>query len=361
MNFERMKKLFFTLLETDSPYGHEQNAAAVIGAFLDDQGTAWSGGAERDGSSAKNLIAAGPGSARLSFCAHMDTIRIFEKKQPRCEGSIVRAPGGGVLGIDDMSGAALTAELAASLAEKGGIPPDIHFLFTIGEECGFTGAWALDPRHFSEAHTFVIDSGGVPLVRVVRRGTGQITFTVTLRGVMGHASGQGTENAALFQARLVPLLKPGKAGTESFIHIGSVECPGSPNTVPDLSTVSGQILFFDAAEGEAVLAEMQNTVEAFARETGCQAECTAVRDCAPWAVPADDPIIARAASAAARAGLPFALGQTGSGSDAQVIAQRGGKTVKISTGMLNPHSKNEQIDLEDMRRCGEYLEQLALS
>ena len=361
MNYERMKELFFKLLETESPYGFEKEAASVVSSFLEEHGISWAddGSSGKTGSNVGNIIVASPGNARLSFNTHIDTIRIFEKKKPICDGTIVKAEEGGVLGIDAMSGVALVSELAASLHEKGGIPLDIHFTFTVSEERGFRGAWALDPRHFTNAYTFVIDSGGVPLVRVVRRGIGEITFTVVVHGTMGHASLQNGKNAAVLAAKLILLFNPGKTGTDSFIHVGGIECPGNPNTTPDLAIFDGQIMFFDENEGNAIARDMKKIAEKFALEENCKIEFKTVFDCAPWFVPDDDPIIAYAKEAAEKTGLPFALGETRSGSDAQVICQRGGKVIKISTGMMKHHSKEEYIDLEDMYRCADYLWNLA--
>jgi len=361
MNIERMQNILFKLLETDSPYGFEKDAAGIICAFLDKHDIPWNddGNAEAIGSNVGNIIVGGAGNARLSFCAHMDTITIFDKKVPCLDGTIVKAQGGGVLGIDDKSGVALLLELAVSLKENGGIPDDIHFLFTVHEESGFKGAWALDPRHFIGAYTFVVDSGGIPLVRVVNKAAGQMTYTITVHGVMGHASTHGKKNAAVLSAQLISLLKAGKRSEDSFVHVGSIKCPGNPNTVPDISIISGQILSFNKKEMEAILAEMKTTVEKFSKDQGFTADFFVQNDCDPWIVPDEDPIIAYACKAAAQAGLPFTLGQSWSGSDAQVIAQRGGKVIKISTGMMAPHSKEEYIDLDDMKKCADYLWRLA--
>ena len=382
MNYERMKTLFFKLMETESPFGLEKDAAAVVCAFLDKHGIPWQddGTAAKTGSNVGNIIIAGPGNARLSFNSHLDTIRIFERKKPVCKGTIVKAEssagapaaaeesaaaeiaalGSGVLGIDAKSGVAAVLELAASLQENGGIPEDIHFLLTVSEERGFRGAWALDPRHFKNAYTFVIDSGGIPLVRIVRRGIGEFTFTVKVRGTMGHASLQNGKNAAVLAAKLIPLLNPGKAGTDSFIHIGGIECSYNPNTIPDLAVFYGQIMFFDEDEGNDLAMEMKEIVAKFGQVLDCKTEFEIVYDCAPWYVSDDDPIISYARDAAEKTGLPFALGETRSGSDAQGISQRGGKAIKISTGMMQPHSKNEYIDLVDLNRCADYLWNLAI-
>lgn len=358
---ERLKNTFFTLLETDSPFGREKAAAKIITAFLDRCGIPWEddGSAARTGSDTGNIVSAGPGSARLSFCAHMDTIRIFERKSAVTEGSVVKAAGGGVLGIDDKSGVALLLELMALLHERGGIPPDTHFLFTTCEESGFRGAWALDPRHFTDAYNFVVDSGGVPLARVVNGGVGQTSYSIGITGVMAHASSRNGKNAALFAAECAAATKPGPAGISSFIHLASLECPGSPNTVPDSALIGGQLLYDDEAEGEALLEKMRAAVCGLADKAGFKVVFSANRDCAPWTLPLDDPLSEYARLAAAKAGLPFHTGRTGSGSDAQVIAGRGGRAIKISTGMLSPHSAEERIDFDDMKRALHFLWALA--
>jgi di/tripeptidase len=104
---------------------------------------------------------------------------------------------------------------------------------------------------------------------------------------------------------------------------------------------------------------MRAAVSALADKAGFTVAFSANRDCAPWTVSADDPLAEYARSAAAKAGLPFHAGQTGSGSDAQVIAQRGGKVIKISTGMLAPHSSEEHIDFGDMKKALRFLWALA--
>ncbi|MDR2766833.1 MAG: M20/M25/M40 family metallo-hydrolase, partial [Treponema sp.] len=358
---ERLKNTFFALLEADSPFGHERAAAKIITAFLDRCGILWEddGSAARTGSDTGNIVHAGPGSARLSFCAHMDTIRIFEKKPAVAEGTVIKAAGGGVLGIDDKSGAALLLELMALLHERGGIPPDIHFLFTTCEESGFRGAWALDPRHFTDAYNFVVDSGGVPLARVVNSGVGQASFSIGITGVMAHASSRGGKNAALFAAECIAAVRPGPAGASSFIHVASLECPGSPNTIPDGALIGGQLLYDDEAEAEALLEETRAAVCALADRAGFTVVFSANRDCAPWTRPENDPLLEYARLAAAKVGLPFHTGRTGSGSDAQVIARRGGRVIKISTGMLAPHSAEERIDFRDMKKALRFLWALA--
>jgi tripeptide aminopeptidase len=118
-------------------------------------------------------------------------------------------------------------------------------------------------------------------------------------------------------------------------------------------------MFFDEQEGIDIAAEMKTTAEQFAKEEDCKVDFKTVNDCAPWYVPDNDPIITYAKEAASKADLPFTLSETRSGSDAQVIYQRGGNVIKISTGMMKLHSKEEYIDLEDLNRCADFLWNLA--
>jgi tripeptide aminopeptidase len=169
---------------------------------------------------------------------------------------------------------------------------------------------------------------------------------------MAHASGRGGKNAALLANAVMDVLKPGPAGKSAFIHLASIECPGSYNTMPDKAVVSGQLLY-----GEAEDDVLPDRIKALAEKFG--GDCVIERDCEIWHVPESNPIIKYAEDAAAKAGLRCYLEKTGAGSDAHVISKRGGKVIKISTGMQSLHSADEFIDLEDMKKCFDFLWALA--
>ncbi len=360
MSIERMYRVFEDLLNAHSPSFNEKPAADIIKSFLSglDIECCEDASASVTGCDCGNLITAAQGRARICFCAHMDSVYIYERKNVLRENGRVSAKGGGVLGIDDKSGVAVLLEAMARMRDTGGIPEDVHFVFTTCEEDGFLGAKHLDERHFLGAYTFVVDSGGVPVGYTVNRGASQDSFGIKVYGKMSHASGNNGVNAVVAAGELLAALPKGRVSDGCFVNVQSIYAPQNPNTVPDLTIIKGGVLAQDGQAGP-VLNEMVKTCEGFSARTGIKCEIDVKNDCDGFYTKEDAAIVSYARSAAQKAGLEFSLGKTGAGSDAQIFAQRGGQTLKISTGMMKVHSKEEYVMLEDMERCVDYVLKLA--
>ncbi len=361
MNMERMQNIFMQLLNVKSPYFFERLSADVIVQFLDEHGIGWQedDSARVTGCNAGNVIVAGVEDARISFCAHMDTICIRKEADIVMVDGSVYARGGGVIGADDKSGVAVLLEAAARMHERGGISQDCHFLFTTAEEEGFLGAKHIEERHFLNAYTFVVDSGGTPGGYTVTRGVGQYAFSIAVRGEMSHAGSGKRTNAVIAAAELIDALPKEMVCEGVYVNIARMAGEGNPNTIPDEAILSGQILFAERAVAERVIEEMKQVAQSVLLRRGALHTFSTELQCEPFCVPDDAAIIAYARMAAQKAGLAFSTGQTRAGSDAQIFAKRGGKTVKISTGMQHVHSHRECVRLTDMDDCVRYVCALA--
>jgi tripeptide aminopeptidase len=358
MNRERLQGFVMELLKADGPFFHESEAALVLCGILDRLGVPFhvDDSAEATGSDTGNVIV-GSGRARISFCAHMDTIRIYGRSEPVTEDGLVRGKNGGVIGADDRAGMAVLLEAMACMQENGGIPDDVHFLFTTCEEEGFRGAKAVGEQHIADAYNFVVDSGGVPVGYTVSRGASQYDFLCRVQGRMSHTGNPHGLNAALLCARLMGQVRSGRVSDKTFINMADVFCQSNPNTIPEHAGFKGQILSFDDDEACRLLDAMYEDIRAFFAENGC--EGSFFFECACQGYQSDRRIIEYAKQAAQKAGLPFSLGSTGAGSDAHVFAQRGASAVKISCGMMNVHSNDECVHLDDMMQCVKYVLALA--
>ena len=82
-NTQRLQRYLEILLSVYSPSKKEGVAANVIKSVLDELGVSYfeDDTAALSGSDTGNIIAGGAGKARVSFCAHMDTIHIYQKKR----------------------------------------------------------------------------------------------------------------------------------------------------------------------------------------------------------------------------------------------------------------------------------------
>jgi len=358
MDKERLQGFILELLRTESPSFEEGQTALAICRFLDELGVSYymDDSAKETGSDTGNIIV-GSGRARISFCAHMDTIRIYRKSEPVIKDGVIRSENGGVIGADDKAGVAVLLETMACMKECGGLPDDIHFIFTTCEEDGFRGAKAVDERHIADAFNFVVDSGGLPIGYTVSRGVSQYDFLFEIQGRMSHTGNPKGLNALLLCARLMGQIKSGRVSGKTFVNIADIYCESNPNTIPERAEFKGQILTFDDEEACRLLGAMRDEAQGFFDANGCDG-CFSF-ECTCRGFQSGTRIIEYAREAAQRAGLPFSLGSTGAGSDAHVFEERGAKAVKISCGMMNVHSNDEYIRLDDMMKCVEYVLALA--
>ena len=362
MSISRMRDVFLQLLRADSPFSHEKPTADIVTAFLDEHNVHWREDqtARQTGCDTGNIIVAGAGKARLCFCAHMDTIRIYDRPSIIEGEGVIRAQGGGVMGADDKSGVAVLLESIVRMREQGDLPQDIHFLFTVSEEEGFLGAKYVDERHFKDAYAFVVDSAGAPIGHVVTKGVGQYRFEMTVTGRMSHTSSRGKGvSAILCAAEMLCKLPASHQPGEVFVNIAHIHSHGNPNTVPEKVFVSGQVLYYDQRAAKRIMDEMENVAMGCAKRRGAVLEFRSELQCEPFTVQDTDGIVRYARTAAREAGLDFHTGQTGAGSDAHMFAQRGGNAIKIATGMKNVHSRDEHISLRDMEECVRYILALA--
>ncbi|MCL5773452.1 MAG: M20/M25/M40 family metallo-hydrolase, partial [Firmicutes bacterium] len=76
-------------------------------------------------------------------------------------------------------------------------------------------------------------------------------------------------------------------------------------------------------------------------------------------IKSDEPIIKRAVEAAGRIKLNPALEASGGGSDANILNEKGVKSVVLGVGFKNPHSKNESMDLNDLVNVAELVFEIA--
>lgn len=356
---QRLQGYLEMLLGVYSPSKQEGTAAAVIKNVLDTLGVAYieDDTAALSGSNTGNIIAGGREHPRVSFCAHMDTIRIYQKNEYTVKDGIVRGKCGGVIGIDDKTGVAVLLAAMADMQDNGGIPNDVRFIFTTCEEEGFWGAWHLDAQHFMGAYNFVVDSGGLPVGRVVSQGASQYDIAVNVEGQMSHTGHPDVPHALLLSAKLLGLIKTGRVSEETFVNISDIKCEGNDNTIPKRAAIKGQILSYNEDEALSILREMDGTVSSFLSQHGLMGSL-AYTHAAPGYV-SDADIIAYAQKASAAVELPFEEGRTGAGSDAHVMIARGAKALKISSGMMNVHSEDEYVSLDDLELCVKYVLALA--
>ena len=208
---EALWHYFEEICRIPRPSPREEKMAAYLMAFAEKRGFP----AKQD--EAGNVLISKPASVGMEqtptvvLQAHMDmvceknagTVHDFEKDPiiPYIEGEWVKAKGT-TLGADDGIGMAAQLALLASEDIKHG---PLECLFTVNEECGLTGAFALKPGFFKgrillnldsedEGELFIGCAGGMDTVvempiEMEESGTGTFAVKITVKGLRGGHSG----------------------------------------------------------------------------------------------------------------------------------------------------------------------------
>lgn len=357
MNTDRLKETFFELLSVYSPYKREKKTLEYIKRYLNRIGVDYyeDGSAKDTGCDCGNLIVGGGGYAKIAFFSHMDTIEIYEDNRIIIDNEgVIKGENGGVIGIDDKSGIAIILEMISALTEQGGIPEGVHFIFLTNEELDFSGAKYLPERHFINAFNFVLDSGKRPIGLVVIKGADHYCFEAKITGIMSHVGNMANVHSLHTAATIIEALNIGRRTENSVLNVSNVICESNPSTIPRAIVIEGQLLSYKAEEAKELLAEIKNTIESISNKNGCTAEFCYECKAPGFDTDENSEIVFIAKKAAERENLEFCAGKTGAGSDAHVISYRGGKAIKISTGMMNVHTDNEWISIYDMMKCVKY-------
>lgn len=357
MNIERLKSTFLALLAIYSPFKRELKTNVYIKAYLDQIGAAYyeDESSQATGCDCGNLIVGDSGHAALSFVSHMDTIQIYGTPEITIDDEgVIKGENGGVIGIDDKCGIAVMLEMIAVLMDNGGIPKGVHFVFLTDEELEFSGAWNVPERHFISALNYVLDSGKTPIGFIVIKGASHYCFEIKVTGVMSHVGNLTGAHSLLACTRIIGALQIGRKSEQTVLNISNIRCESNPSTVPKVAVAEGQLLSFNEDEAAKLLREIENTAIRVAGENGCSAEFSCVLRAPGFQAAENSAIVNLAKAAALQESLDFSTGKTGAGSDAHVISHRGGQAIKISTGMMNVHTDQENININDMAKCVRY-------
>jgi tripeptide aminopeptidase len=303
------------------------------------------------GSNSGNIIVENcnnPNSIKLAFCSHMDTINIDQPVKFHIDNRSIFGDTTSAIGIDNKAGAAIMLEVLSILKENDSIARSINFIFTTCEEEGSAGAKAVDSSLIEDSYIYVLDSGSGPIGRVVNRGAGQTSFCIKFYGKESHPSNYSGINAVCLAAHFACNIKSGVINDKVTLNISKFNGGLSKNTIPSLTEVKGEILWWDKEKLYDTISCIRTALEDTVSNFGGSYSFDFVTDCSVLNVEENADIIKIAQKACAKAELNYSTGTTGCGSDAHVFCDRGFSSLKVSIGMKNVHTREEQINIDDL-------------
>ncbi len=353
MSDARLLDTFLDLVRIDSPSGSEAACAAYCHAALEALGcTVWTDdSAAQTGSDTGNLIAELPGDLPgvIGLSAHLDCVEPCRGVEPRIVDGVIVSAGDTVLGADDKVGLAATIEALRRLVESGEPRPTVKALFTVQEEVGLVGAKYLSADDASCDLCLVLDADGRPGGIVVAAPT-HYTFCAEFRGRAAHAGVQPELGISAVQmaADAVSRMELGRLDAESTANVGSIRGGSATNVVPARCELTGECRSLVRERVEELRERMDAALREAASAGGGSVEIVWKREYEGFGVPTDAPEVQLVSGACEDVGLVPRTYRTGGGSDANVLASMGVRTLALACGMAGVHGTHEQLAIADM-------------
>jgi tripeptide aminopeptidase len=349
---------FFTeLAAISSPPGEERPVADRVSVYLRELGL----GVEEDDAGPAIDATAGNLLARLEptadegvpifLCAHLDTVVPEGPIEPVLDDGVVRNAAGTILGADNKAAVAAMLEAAARVGEEGRRHAGVELLFTPKEEVGLLGAKAFDHRRLQARLGFVYDQAS-PIGDVVLGAPTQRSLLVRFHGRAAHSGMYPEEgrSAIAAAARAIADLRLGRIDAETTANVGVIRGGTARNIVPEWCAFELEIRAHDERRGADLVQEALDTITFAAAAGECEVDTQLEESYRGYRFRRDDRPVRLAARALERCGVEPRYVLTGGGADANVFNAAGLECVNLANGMVDIHTPDEHIAVEDLER-----------
>ena len=366
---ERLTELFLDLARVPSPSRRERGVADAVTGCLERLGLAVheddTGG--RVGGEAGNLRCTVKGDGIgpcLALGAHMDTVEPTDEIVPTLDDDqVFRNTRATILGADDKAALAALLHATEVLATAPGSFPTYELFFTVSEETGLVGAKHLGEHVLASPFAAVLDSAG-PVGGITIKAPSQQGLRALFRGRAAHAGVEPERgrNAIQAAALAIAAMRLGRIDEETSANIGVIHGGVATNIIPDLCEIRGECRSHDDEKLAHVAAAMVDALQEGAAQTGVDVEINLVHEYRAFSLTGRSAVVRLSKAAVTALGLQPRLLTSGGGSDANILNARGLPTVNLAAGMMQVHSPDEYLALDELERlCSLVLELIRLA
>jgi tripeptide aminopeptidase len=353
----RLLELFVELCALPSPSGQERAVADRVTRELDAIGLAWD---EDDsgpaiGSDTGNVLCRLPGRGSdgvpIFLCAHFDTVPLTGPLEPVVADGVVRNAGGTILGADNKSALVVMLEAARRIVDEGRPHAGVELLFTPMEEIGLVGAATFDVERLDARLGYVYDQAA-PIGDVITGSPSAQELALTFVGRAAHAGMYPEEgrSAIVAAARAIADMPHGRVDEMTTVNVGRIRGGTARNVVPERCTVDAEVRSHDDDRVTEVLQQLVDAAAFAASTSDCSLETRIEPKYRGYRFRDDDLPVRLAVDALGRAGFEPRLGLSGGAADANVFNARGLECVNLANGMVDIHTSDERIAVDDLDR-----------
>jgi tripeptide aminopeptidase len=318
---------------------------------------------EKIGGEAGNVFVSVPArgleAPALLFCAHLDTVMPTGGRRAGLEGGKVVIPGAS-LGADCKVGVAALLDLMEGAVKGEFIHGPLEFLFTVAEEKGLKGVREADFSLVRARHAVVVDGAG-KVGGIVTVSPTQENIRFVFLGKSAHAGVEPERgiNAIYGAAWALSMMRPGRIDEETTMNIGLIRGGEAVNIVPERVEVEGEIRSISPEKLDKQKKAMIRAALEAEASVGVGVEVKTERVYEGFRLEPRDPLVLMVAEAARSMGMPPRLTASGGGSDANILNSVGIRALVVDMGVMNPHTKEEYVEVEELRRLARWCREIA--
>jgi len=344
-------KLFKTLIQIDSPSGHEEKISLFLQSWLKKNNFVFK--IDKVGNIyAHNQLKGEP----VLLCAHMDTVQPGENIKPIIKNGIIKSSGDTVLGADNK--AALAAILSA--IENSKITRPIELILSVKEETG--GGIEFFPFSWIKSKEALIFDSANPLGGVILRSPFIINFYVTVHGKAVHASKPNDGvNALTYTINFIKQIKTGLLDNgETTINIGKINGGSGINTIPKKVSYAGEIRSYK----QGLFQKHLDTIKVIhCQKTKLPVTIDFTTDgySPGYSHKKSDENINKISQIYKNLCLKTQYYNQSGVSDANILNSEGVKTINLTDGVNDPHTVNESITVKSLVQLETIIKKFLLS
>lgn len=363
---ERLTDLFLALTRIPSPSRDERAAADLVIASLGSLGLSLheDDTAAAIGGTAGNLFVTVEGagaSPHVALGAHLDTVAPTDVIEPVLdEQGVFRNSRRTILGADDKTAIAALLHATELLHASQLSFPTFELFFTVSEETGLVGA-----KHMGDALrsplAVVFDSCG-PVGGITVKAPSQQGLYAAFRGQAAHSGVEPERGRSAIQAaaKAIATMELGRIDEETSANIGVITGGVASNIIPEFCELRGECRSHDDAKLSRVAAAMVDALQEGAAQVGVDVDVSLVHEYRAFALTGRSPVVRLGKAAISALGLEPLLLTAGGGSDANMLNARGLPAVNLTAGMMNVHSADEYVSLDELERLCRLVLQLIM-
>ncbi len=363
----RLTELFLALTRIPSPSADEREVADLVIATLAESGV----DVTEDDTAAAIQGTAGNlwGTVRgqdtrphVALGAHLDTVAPTDIIEPVLADGVFRNARHTILGADDKAAVAALLHATELLQKTGGSFPTYELFFTVSEETGLVGA-----KHMGDVlrspFAVVFDSCG-PVGGITAGAPSQQGLRASFQGRAAHAGVEPERGRSAIQAaaKAIAAMQLGRIDEETSANIGVISGGVASNIIPEYCEIRGECRSHDDAKLAHTAATMVDALQEAAAHVGVDVDISLVHEYRAFALTGRAPVVRLSKAAISALGIEPRMQRAGGGSDANILNARGLPTVNLDAGMMQVHSADEYITLDDLERlCSLILHLVALA